>query len=274
MNLAIISDEISLDLEESIRLGKEMGFHKYEFRCLDGYGHRVPDLLPGRREQLQNLVAKDEIEVTALSPGVFKIKPGDTDRLQKEMEDILPRTCVMAVELDAPRIIVFGFLREDGIPNDQVIDLLRQAAQVVDTFGLEMSIENEPGAYCDTGANTAAMVEAIGMDNVTINWDPANAHVSGEVAFPSGYEAALHHIGNVHIKDAVPIPPDKWENRLIGDGGVDWPGQLQRLLLDMPVEHLTLETHVFPLIESTREDLRRLKQLLAEAEASTKGVKA
>ncbi|MEX0330460.1 MAG: sugar phosphate isomerase/epimerase family protein [Puniceicoccaceae bacterium] len=274
MNLAIISDEISLDLEESIRLGKEMGFHKYEFRCLDDYDHRVPDLLPGRREQLQNLVANDEIQVTALSPGVFKIKPGETERLHKEMEDILPRTCVMAVELDAPRIIVFGFLREAGVPEDQVIDLLRQAAQVVDTFGLEMSIENEPGAYCDTGANTARMIDAIGMDNVTVNWDPANAHVSGEVAFPAGYEAALHHIGNVHIKDAVPIPPDKWENRLIGDGGVDWPGQLRRLLQDRPVEHLTLETHVFPLIESTREDLRRLIHMLAEAESSLKGAKA
>ena len=248
-----------------------MGFQKYELRCMDDYQHRVPDLLPGRRERLRELVSRREIAVTALSPGVFKIQPGETGRLQREMEDILPRTCVMALELEATRIIVFGFLRQAGFPDDQVIDLLRQAAQVVDAFGLKMSIENEPGSYCDTGINTAAMVQAIGMGNVSINWDPANAHVSGEAAFPVGYEAALPHIGNVHIKDAVPLPPDKWENRLIGDGGVDWPGQMRRLLQDKPVGHLTLETHVFPLVESTREDLRRLRKLMAEARASLEG---
>jgi sugar phosphate isomerase/epimerase len=108
-------------------------------------------------------------------------------------------------------------------------------------------------------------VKAVGMDHVGINWDPANALVSGEAAYPIGYEAVLPYLQNVHIKDAIPVPPDKWENQLIGDGGVNWSGQMRTLLRDKPVSHLTLETHVFPLLESTKENLRRLRILFEHA---------
>ncbi len=156
-------------------------------------------------------------------------------------------------------------MREPGVQLDTVVELLKEAAEITGAFDLQMAVENEPGSYCDTGINTAAIVESIDMPHVGINWDPANAVVSGEVAYPIGYQAVLPFLQNVHIKDAIPIPPDKWENRLIGDGGVNWLGQLRSLLIDKPVSHLTLETHVFPLLESTREDLRRLRLLFDQA---------
>jgi sugar phosphate isomerase/epimerase len=265
LELAIISDEISLDLEESFRIGEELGFRKYEIRCFDDYEHRVPNLLPGRVERLAELVDNGSIEITAITPGTFKFNLSDTNRLRTELEDTLPRTCELAQRLKAPRIITFAFLREPGIEPDAVIARLKEAAQIVQKFGLELSVENEPGLYCDTGINTANIVKAIDQEHVGINWDPANAVVSGEVGYPIGYEAVLPYLQNVHIKDAIPIPPDKWENRLIGDGGVNWLGQLRTLLRDKPVAHLTLETHVFPLIESTKEDLRRLRILFDHA---------
>jgi sugar phosphate isomerase/epimerase len=140
---------------------------------------------------------------------------------------------------------------------------LKEAAAVAKAYGLELSVENEPGAWCDTGVNTAAIVEAIGLEHVGVNWDPANAVYAGEAAYPVGYDAVRHLIQNVHIKDGIPLPPDKWENRLIGDGGVNWIGQLRAFQRDQPVPFYTLETHVFPLMESTREDLRRLRILEA-----------
>ncbi len=63
------------------------------------------------------------------------------------------------------------------------------------------------------------------------------------------------------------MPPDKWENRLIGDGGVNWLGQLWALRRDGDLSHLTLETHVFPVLEATREDLRRLRILFETIDA-------
>lgn len=264
MELAILSDEISLNLEESLRVGAELGFRKYEIRCLDDYEHRVPNFRPGRFERLLEEVQNGTIEVSAVTPGTFKIHPSDTDSLRAQLEDILPRACEMARQLRSPRLITFGFLRESGIDAAAILPLLKEAADIAADHGLLLAVENEPGFYCDTGVNTAAVIRALDLDHVGINWDPANAVVSGETEFPIGYEAVLPYLSNVHIKDAVPIPPDKWENRLIGDGDVDWLAQLRRLVADKPVEHLTLETHVFPLLESTREDLRRLDILFEQ----------
>ena len=265
MEIGILSDEISLDLEESIREGKALGFRKYEIRCLDGYEHRIPEFLPGRVERLEALTRDGTIEVTAVSPGSFKIQPGDTARLRREMEELLPGACAIARRLGAPRVIVFGFLHEAGVGEARVLELLREAAAIVDGFGLEMAVENEPGAYCDTGQRTAELIRRLDLPHVGINWDPANAVVAGEAAYPIGYEAARPLIRNVHLKDAIPLPGGLWENRLLGAGAMNWLGQLQALLRDRPVAHLTLETHLVPLLEMTREDLRRLHLLMAAA---------
>lgn len=265
MELAILSDEISLDLEESFRIGAELGFRKYEIRCLDDYEHRIPYFNPGRFERLLELVDNDIIEVTAVTPGTFKINLSDTADLKREMEETLPQACKIANQLKSPRLITFGFMREADKQAEAVIPLIKEAGSIADEHGLKLAVENEPGSYCDTGKNTAAIIKSVDMENVGINWDPANAVVCGEAGFPIGYDAVLPFLQNVHIKDAIPVPPDKWENRLIGDGGVNWLGQLTRLFKEKPVSHLTLETHVFPLIESTKEDLRRLKLLFEHA---------
>ncbi len=262
MELAILSDELSLDLDEALTEGASLGFSKYEIRCIDSYENRVPYFSDGRETRLHDAVERNEIEITALTPGVFKIELSDTENLRKEMEETLPQTCEMAVRLKAPRIIVFGFLREKGGLLKEVLQRIREAGQIAADFGLELAVENEPGSYCDTGVHTADAIRSIDLPNIGINWDPANAVVSGEAAYPIGYDAVKPFLQNVHIKDAIPTSQNKWENRLIGDGGVNWLGQLRALVNDQTLTHLTLETHVFPLLPSTREDLRRLRILL------------
>jgi sugar phosphate isomerase/epimerase len=114
LHLSIISDEISLDLEESLKAAEEFGIRKFEIRCLDDYEHRIPNFRPGRLERLAELVSNGTIELTALSPGTFKIPLSDTQQVKRELEQTLPRTCEIARELKVPRVIVFAFLRESG----------------------------------------------------------------------------------------------------------------------------------------------------------------
>ncbi len=262
MELGIISDEVSLDLDEAFTEGKALGFNKYEIRCFDDFQYRVPYFKPGRMEQLYEKVASKEIEVTALTPGTFKIELGETEKLKVEMNETLPQTCELAVRLGAPKIIVFGFLRGGGGTVEAAIEQLRKAAEIAHSYKLELSIENEPGSFLDTGVNTAEAMQALAGKGIGVNWDPANAITSGEAAYPVGYDAVKPYINNVHIKDSFPLPGGKWENRLIGDGGMNWIGQFKALLKDKPVPFMTLETHVFPVLEATREDLRRYRIFL------------
>lgn len=262
MDIGILSDEISLDLKEALQLGKSMGLSKYEIRCIDDYKHRVPDIHAHHIKELAKATGDNAIEITGLSPGLFKVPIVNKTELQADLHDRLPRTCDLCHLLKAPRIIVFSGIQSPDGSREQAMDLLLKAAEIVGNAGLELAIENEPGFYCDTGVNSAAFIKEMNLPHVGINWDPANAVIAGEAAYPVGYDAALPHIRNVHVKDSIPLPPDKWENRLIGDGGVNWLGQMQALLRDQPVQHITLETHVFPVLPHTREDLRRLKLLM------------
>ncbi|HCR30846.1 MAG TPA: hypothetical protein DIV79_12605 [Opitutae bacterium] len=266
LEIGILTDEISLDLNEALTEGKALGFRKYELRCVDSYEKRVPNLPAGTEERLKAEIDAGELELTALAPGLFKRRLSEQEAIAAELDDILPRTCEMAQRLKAPNIVVFSFMRSTEGSEAKAVDILKKAGQIVVDHGLKMAVENEPGFYADTGENTAALVKAIGLESVGINWDPGNAVSSGEAAYPIGYRAVLPYILNVHVKDTIPVPPDKWENLLIGDGGVNWLGQIQALTNDRPIEHITLETHVFPLLESTREDLRRLRILLDTVE--------
>ena len=88
MELAILIDEIALDLDLALQEGKALGFFKYELRCIDSYEQRVPFFKAGREDRLLEEVGKKEIEITALTPGVFKNHLSDSDRLLSEMDDI------------------------------------------------------------------------------------------------------------------------------------------------------------------------------------------
>lgn len=271
MEFGILTDEISLNLDEALREGKAMGFRKYEVRCMDSYQERVPYFKKEYEDRLIREVKKGEIEITALTPGSFKIKLSETEKLRKQMEEDIPKTCELAVRMKCPMLILFGFLREEGHGVDEVVEKLQQASEIASQYNLIFAIENEPISYCDTGENTADVIRKVDRDNIGINWDPGNAVSCGEAAYPIGYEAVKPFLKNVHIKDTIPIPPDKWENRIIGEGGMNWVGQLKALRRDKLVPHLTLETHVFPLLESTREDMRRLRILLEAVDAIEAG---
>lgn len=266
----ILSDEISLNLEEALSEGKAMGFRKYEIRCMDSYEERIPYFKKVYEDRLLEEIEKGEIEVTAVTPGLFKIHLSDTEKLEKQLHTDLPKTCELSRRMGCPLIILFGFLREEGQNEQAVVERLQEAGKIAAEYDLKLAIENEPGSFCDTGEATAAIIEQVNLENVGINWDPGNAVSSGEAAFPIGYRAVKPYLLNVHIKDTIPIPPDKWENLIIGEGGVNWLGQLKALKKDKILSHLTLETHVFPLLESTREDLRRLKILMETVDAIEK----
>ena len=67
---------------------------------------------------------------------------------------------------------------------------------------------------------------------------------------------------NVHAKDTLKgaliqcVP--------IGDGVIDWRGQMQALVRDRPVQHVTIETHCHPLVENSRRNAEVLRALMRE----------
>ena len=259
LDIAIVTDEISLDVRVAIAEAKKLGISKFELRCIGSYEERVPFIRQEDYQYLLELAEKRQIQITALSPGTFKVKPSDQAAVDHALAEVLPKTFAMAQKLQVPTVISFGFLH-DETPEDDVVKLFIKIAQLAERWGLVIAIENEPGFFCDSGVSTARLLRKANMANLGANWDPANAIGTGELPYPIGYEALKPFVRNVHVKDAV--MDARHGCKLLGEGGVNWAGQLMALHQDAIVSHVTLETHYTPLLESSQLCHRRLRSLI------------
>ncbi len=264
LEIAIVSDEISLNIQEAVTIGTEMGIKKYELRCVGSYEKRIPYLDQADLEYIDRAVESGRIRIGALSPGTFKVKPSDTIGIRKAMEDVLPKTFALAHRWGTNKIITFGFLQE-SLPEEEIVGFFQRIADMAAGENLTIAVENEPGFYCDSGENTARIVRKVNRRNFGANWDAANAVGTGEMPYPTGYEFIKPHIMNVHVKDAVSHP--QITCKLFGEGAVNWVGQLAALQRDKIIEYVTLETHYLPLVESTKISFNRLRALLKLVES-------
>lgn len=265
MRIGIVTDEISADVREAIQIGLSWGIMDYELRVIGEA--RVPTVKPETIDDLLWFKEKFGLRYTALSPGTGKGAIDDRETLLREINETLPAAFALAKKLAAPKVIIFGFHRlpqqsETLLP--QVIEVFRQIATLAEKENLQIVIENEPGFWCDTGKNTARIIAAVNSPSLRANWDPANALGTDETPYPDGYEAIKKWIANVHVKDT--IKASLIQCVPIGEGKIDWGGQIKALVHDRLIEHVTLETHCSPLIENSQKNLDRLKLILKSVE--------
>lgn len=265
--LGIVSDEVSPDFDEAVRYAQPWGVSIYELRVVKS--GRIPAVDPGEIRSIQSVVKNNGLRISALSPGIFKFPLNEPAKLEEEIRSVLPKTLSMAGEFKASIVIVFGFQRfQNESPGnfDKAVGYMRRAAEEAENVGITLAIENEPGFWCDSGSNTAKLIAAVNSPSLRANWDPCNGYGTAEVPYPKGYEAVKRYIANVHVKDTkqgslIQCVP-------VGEGAVDWKGQIRALVRDRLVEHITIETHCLPLVEKSKQNVDTLKQYLAEAYAS------
>jgi len=261
MEIGILSDEIALDFSEAIHYGASWGVYLYEVRCMPS--GRVPYISEDEVQEILRCKREQNIMITAISPGMFKIPLKDRESLEREIEHTLPDSFRMAEQLGTNKVIVFGFQHYEGEPDSdyqQVIDILGKVAMMAEKGGFLIALENEPGFWADTGANTAKILSAINSKHLKANWDPGNVVGTGEVPYPDGYNAIKPYICNTHAKDS-PVN-SLVECVPIGEGMVDWEGQLRALVQDDIVSHITIETHCLPLAEQSRKNVERVRAML------------
>jgi L-ribulose-5-phosphate 3-epimerase len=263
LEFGMVSDEISTDFNEAARYGIEWGISIFELRVLRT--GRIPSVDQGELREVHALVKNNGLRVTALSPGIFKLPLSQTAKLGEELATTLPKTLSLAREFRAPLVIAFGFQREQNEKPEmfaRAVDFMSRAAERAGKEGVKIIIENEPGFWCDSGANTAKLIQAVNSPYLKANWDPCNGYGTAERPFPEGYEAVKQFIANVHVKDTK-------EGSLIrcvpvGEGALNWKGQLAALVRDELVRHVTIETHCLPLVEKSKQNVETLRRYLDE----------
>jgi L-ribulose-5-phosphate 3-epimerase len=283
--LSVMSDEISQDFEHACKVAVELGFTRVELRT--AWGRNAMAWTKKHVADAQAILEAHQLKVSAIAGPLFKVdwpsapvspqSPREAfgaDYGPEQQGEVLIRCLELARTFKAPNIRCFDFwrLKDPARYRPAIAAKLRQVGEAVGRRGLTLVLENEPACNTATAAEATAMLKAVGHPAVRLNWDPGNAAAAGEVPFPDGYRLLPKgSIGHVHVKDAIQAADGHWEWAAVGQGVVDWPGQLSGLVRDGYRGHVVLETHwrgAGSPEESTRISAAGLRQALERAGAA------
>jgi L-ribulose-5-phosphate 3-epimerase len=255
--IAAITDEFSPDLKSAVVLMREIGMTGAELRVVNG--KNIMDLTDEELDRAIELLAENGLKTISIASPLLKCAlpnaPEVDSRFQQDVfnskhtyED-QPRLAERAVQIakrtGANIIRVFSYWRtvDPEACFERVVYALQDLADLGESEGLTIGLENEHACHIGTGEETARVLEALPHPSLKVVWDPANALVAGERPFPDGYRSlAPDRIVHVHAKDChmeehTPI----WGP--LGTRAVDWKGQINALLEDGYEGYLSLETH-------------------------------
>ena len=259
MKLGIVADEISRDFTEAVRIGTSLGLRRYEVRFLKS--GRAPMCDSAEMAELET----HGVEITALSPGLFKMTE-TAEAFAHEMAEVYPRAAAWAHRWNLPGLIVFGFhkpgateenaakLPAQPVPS-HVEDWFSAASERAAADGLLLMIEPEPICWIDTSRAAASLIERTGASSLRINYDPGNV-AWFEGRDPIGeFAAAAPWIANVHIKDLIP-KAGRPDFVAAGEGIIDFRAHFAALRGIGYTGPISLEPHM----DGRAETIQRCKE--------------
>jgi len=254
---AAITDEFSQDIEVAVRSMAEIGMTGAELRMV--FGKNVIDLTDAELDRACEIVALHNLEIVSIASPLLKCVLPDAPEVDARFQqDVFaatytyadqPRLADRALEIAdraGARIIrVFSYWRSvrPEACFESVVRALEQLARQAALHGRTIGLENEHACNIATGAETAGVLAAVAHPSLQVVWDPANAYVSGETPYPDGYRRVpVERIAHVHAKDCrVEEHRPIW--CALGDGDIDWKGQILALAQDGYKGWISLETH-------------------------------
>ena len=187
---------------------------------------------------------------------------------------MLDRSFELAKAFNTDRVRIFDFWRlDDQAPYRAAInDKMREAADKAAKKNIILILENEFACNTATGEEAGRLLSAVKSRNFMVNWDPGNAAMRGENAFPDGYnKLPKDRIGHVHCKDIQKKPDGSGQAwAAMGRGTIDWIGQFRALKQQGYKFATSLETHwrgAATPEESTRQSWAGMKEELQKAGA-------
>jgi sugar phosphate isomerase/epimerase len=255
--IAAVTDEFSSDFETAAVAMHEIGMTAAELRVV--FGKNILDLSDDELDRIRAIAARYGLEIVSIASPLLKCElpdappidssiPHDIFGAQHTIADqprLTERAFTVAKKMGARIIRVFSYWRTVAPDHcfDRVVAALRALADQAAQHQLIIGLENEHACNIGTGAESARLLKALEHPNFKLIWDPANAYVAGEKAYPDGYRLLpVQRIVHVHAKDCTmrdrhPV----WGP--LGEGDINWKGQIHSLREDGYQGYISLETH-------------------------------
>jgi sugar phosphate isomerase/epimerase len=257
--LAILTDEVSQELETVIRFAREERLDGIEVRSL--FGRAFKDLTNDDLKRIAIASRDAGLAIAGCASPVFKCDLDSPVEIAAHV-DLFKRAVEAAHLLDTDMVRVFAFLRRTHPATSG--DLARAASHfarlldVVRGTNIRIGIENEASCVVGNGAEMAEFWRHLpASPQFGVVWDPCNClYLEGDNdPVRDDFPLIASHVAHVHIKDA------KREGRNpaptcveLGQGGIDFPAHLRDLKARGYRGWVTLETHwrVVPLDAETQ----------------------
>lgn len=282
---AVITDEISQDFEHALDVMQEYGVREAELRGL--WGTNIIDLDPEALARAKRALESRGIRVCAIASPLYKCnlwpeEAGEekgplhlaVERPLDEQLKLLERAIELTRYFNTSLIRIFAFWKQRPLTDQalaEIIAALRPAVARAEQDGVLLGLENEHACMLGTGVDTARALAAIGSPSLRGIWDPGNAFMAEEVPYPGGYAAMRPYVAHVHVKDAAHCADGSKGWTVVGQGEIDYRGQIAALLEAGYAGVFSLETHYKPTSGSAEEGSRRclegMLRLLREADA-------
>lgn len=270
MHCSVITDEISGNLADALRVCYECAIDTIELRTVDGT-HLV---FHDRRslEKIRALLEESQVRVQAIASPFLKCplwEAGSRDMAREWA--LLQRSLEIAHLLGAPLVRTFSFLRtpdcDPMMERATVLETLAEAVQRTEASGKILALENEHTCTVATAEEAGWLLDQIQSDAFGLIWDPGNEAMLGLEAGQGYRYVRGKRLLHLHIKDVHRSPQG---NRFVklGTGCIDYRRLFQALAADGYEGMLSLETHYqHPeggREQATRESLAALRSLLHE----------
>lgn len=225
--LSAFGDEIAEDLDEQLRLLRELHIGHLELRA--AWGKNILRFDDDDVTRVRRTCADYGIAVSCLGSPIGKspiVEPIETEL------DNLARIFQIGETLDCRRVRIFSFYPPDTSSNlrydeylEEAISRLARLTEMAQRAGFMLLLENEKGIVGDTLARCYKLVHTVASPHLRFLWDPANFVQENEVQVTErGWPLLGEYTAHVHIKDAH-----------LADGSVcaagEGDGQVEELLV-------------------------------------------
>ena len=255
--IGAITDEFSSDLNVAAPAMQELGMKGAELRVVGG--KNIMDLSDSEIDDAVRVLKANGLQVISIASPVLKCDLPDAPEVDSRFQQdqfnakhtfqdqprLAERAFEIAKRTGANIVRVFSYWRvvEPEAVFERVVDALQDLSDKAAKHGLIIGLENEHACNIATAQETARVLAAVDHENLQVVWDPANAYVSGEMPFPSGYRLLeTNRIGHVHAKDCK-LEGHKPIWGPLGECDIDWEAQIDALAEDGYNGYIHLETH-------------------------------
>ena len=207
------------DIETIIRNCSEAGYQSAELRTTHGHGVEVT-LTPAQRDDVKKRFEDSPLEVISLASG-FEYHSPDPAVLKKNIEGTR-EYILLARDVGAVGIRVFGNSLPDGIPEERSMEQIAKALAEVGDFGYNNGIEIRicvHGNKTDRPAVIKKILDLSPSSHVYVNWNCNQADVEGQ-GLEYNFNLLRDRIRGVHMHELWdPEYPYRRFLKLLADSG-------------------------------------------------------